>query len=63
MRQVGSAARSSGSRPTGETAGADDAARAAWIPADSYAALVAALNTQYGGTIFASHVDILRGSL
>ncbi|MET8049809.1 NUDIX domain-containing protein [Streptosporangium sp. NPDC005286] len=40
--------------------GADDAARAAWVRADSYTALTAYLATTYSGRVFAAHVDLLR---
>jgi 8-oxo-dGTP pyrophosphatase MutT (NUDIX family) len=40
--------------------GADDARRAEWVPAETYAHLVDALRELYGGTLFAAHVDMLR---
>ncbi|MFY1686556.1 NUDIX domain-containing protein [Plantactinospora sp. WMMB782] len=40
--------------------GADDARRAAWVPADSYADLVWYLTGEYGGQVFAAHVPLLR---
>jgi ADP-ribose pyrophosphatase len=43
-------------------AGADDAARAEWVRADSYDALTEHLAT-YGGRVFAAHVDMLRNAL
>lgn len=41
-------------------AGADDARRAAWLPATSYQTLTAALTATYGGAVFAAHVDMVR---
>lgn len=41
-------------------AGGDDARRAAWLPADTFDALVAALSDQVGGPLFAAHEDLLR---
>lgn len=43
--------------------GNDDAARAKWVLADTYDALVAYLADKYGGRVFAAHVDMLRGAL
>ena len=43
--------------------GADDAARAEWVRADSVDALTAHLATTYGGTVFAAHADMLRAAL
>lgn len=43
-------------------AGGDDAARAAWVLADTYADLVARLAAM-GGQVFASHRDMLREAL
>ncbi|MEO3807880.1 RNase adapter RapZ [Sphaerisporangium sp. B11E5] len=45
--------------------GADDAARAAWVRADSYAGLERHLTDVYGnaGAVFAAHVDLLRDVL
>ncbi|MEV4376967.1 RNase adapter RapZ [Streptosporangium sp. NPDC049644] len=43
--------------------GADDAARAAWVRANSYAALAAYLEATYGGRVFAAHEDLLRDVL
>lgn len=43
-----------------ELEAADDARRAEWIPADTYAHLVDALARDYGGQVFAAHVDMLR---
>ncbi|MGW4802372.1 NUDIX domain-containing protein, partial [Nonomuraea sp. NPDC004297] len=40
-------------------AGADDARRAEWVPADSYDGLVTALQETYGGSVFAAHVSML----
>ncbi|MDG9679030.1 NUDIX domain-containing protein [Micromonospora sp. DH14] len=40
--------------------GADDARRAEWVPADSYAGLFAHLAATYGGEVFAAHRAILR---
>lgn len=40
-------------------AGRDDAARAEWVPAETYAHLVDALAGRYGGTVFAAHVPML----
>lgn len=42
-----------------DVTGQDDAADAAWFPADSYAELVDAVEAR-GGQIFAAHVDLLR---
>ncbi len=44
-------------------AGADDAARAAWVRADSYATLVADLADTYQGRVFAAHQAILADLL
>lgn len=44
-------------------AGDDDAARAAWIPADSYEGLVRYLADRYGGQVFPAHVAMLREAL
>lgn len=43
--------------------GADDAARAAWIPADDYSGLVAHLTAAYRGEVFAAHRDLLADLL
>ncbi|WP_068920888.1 RapZ C-terminal domain-containing protein [Planobispora rosea] len=43
--------------------GADDAARAAWVRADSYAVLAADLKALYGGTVFTAHTALLRDVL
>jgi ADP-ribose pyrophosphatase YjhB (NUDIX family) len=43
-----------------EVAGADDARRAEWVPADTYGLLVLALADLYGGKVFAAHEDMLR---
>lgn len=43
--------------------GADDAARAVWVRADSYAALVDYLAVMYGGRVFAAHVAMLQDLL
>lgn len=43
--------------------GADDARRAEWVPAGSYDELTDALDKLYGGTVFRSHVDLLREAL
>lgn len=40
-------------------AGADDARRAEWVRADSYAALVAYLSSTYRGQVFAAHEELL----
>ena len=40
-------------------AGADDARRAEWVPAETYAHLADALAERYGGTVFAAHVPML----
>jgi ADP-ribose pyrophosphatase len=40
--------------------GGDDASRAAWITADSYAFTETALRIDYGGTVFAAHAGMLR---
>jgi len=39
--------------------GADDARRAAWIPADTYAGLAAHLASAYRGQVFAAHQPML----
>ncbi|MER6830942.1 NUDIX domain-containing protein [Streptosporangium sp. NPDC000563] len=39
--------------------GADDARRAAWVRADTYPALVADLETTFGGVVFAAHQPML----
>lgn len=44
-------------------AGADDAARAAWVLADDHDALVAFLAEVYGGVVFAAHRDLLADAL
>lgn len=44
-------------------AGADDAAQAAWVRADTYPTLTAHLAEVHGGRVFAAHVDMLRGAL
>lgn len=44
-------------------AGADDARRAEWVPADSYAVLVAWLREVYGGRVFAAHEAMLADLL
>ncbi|REF00329.1 NUDIX domain-containing protein [Thermomonospora umbrina] len=41
-------------------AAGDDAARAAWIPADDYPTLASHLADTFGGRVFAAHVDMLR---
>ncbi|MFG1997704.1 NUDIX domain-containing protein [Spirillospora sp. NPDC048911] len=46
-----------------DVTGADDAARAAWIRADSYDTLTARLTETYGGAVFAAHVGMLRTAL
>lgn len=43
--------------------GADDARRAAWVPADGYPDLVQALRDVYDGQVFPAHVDLLRDAL
>ena len=43
--------------------GRDDAERAAWIPAGSYAQLVDDLAEAYEGRVFAAHVEMLREHL
>jgi ADP-ribose pyrophosphatase len=42
-----------------DLAGADDALRAAWMPADSYDGLVAYLADTYQGVVFPAHRDLL----
>lgn len=42
-----------------DVAGGDDARRAEWIPADTYACLTDALARDYGGQVFAAHVAML----
>lgn len=52
-----------GSLPSGDwpqPVGGDDAARAAWILADSYAALEGFLASEYQGRVFAAHQPMLR---
>lgn len=44
-------------------AGADDARRAEWIRADSYASLTATLAELFGGRVFAAHEAMLRDLL
>ncbi|WP_063843009.1 NUDIX domain-containing protein [Sphaerimonospora mesophila] len=44
-------------------AGADDAKRAAWITADTYAVLLADLATSFGGEVFAAHRAMLADLL
>jgi ADP-ribose diphosphatase len=39
---------------------ADDARRAAWIPAGSYRGLATSLRRRYGGRVFAAHAGMLR---
>lgn len=46
-----------------DVTGADDAKRAAWIPAADYDDLAAALGDVYGGAVFAAHIDLLREHL
>lgn len=46
-----------------EVQGGDDARRAAWILADTYADLVTTLADDYDGTVFAAHVDLLTTAL
>jgi ADP-ribose pyrophosphatase len=43
--------------------GGDDARRAEWIPAETYAWLCDALTETYGGAVFAAHVAMLRDFL
>ena len=43
--------------------GDDDARRAMWVRADSYADLVGWLRREYGGEVFAAHVRMLRDLL
>lgn len=43
--------------------GADDARRAEWVRADSYAVLVAYLRTTYRGRVFRAHEGMLRDLL
>jgi 8-oxo-dGTP pyrophosphatase MutT (NUDIX family) len=43
--------------------GADDAARAAWVRADSYADLTGHLHAVYGGEVFAAHRQMLTDAL
>jgi ADP-ribose pyrophosphatase YjhB (NUDIX family) len=43
--------------------GADDAARAEWVRADSYAVMVASLEETYGGRVFAAHEAMLSDLL
>ena len=45
---------------TGYLAAGDDAARAAWVFADSYDALVGDLAARFGGGVFTAHVAMLR---
>ncbi|MFF5265317.1 NUDIX domain-containing protein [Actinomadura viridis] len=44
-------------------AGADDAARAEWVLANDYQALVEDLAATYGGRVFGAHVEMLREAL
>lgn len=46
-----------------DVSGGDDARRAAWIPADTYTQLTAALDGCYSGQVFAAHVPMLRDFL
>jgi ADP-ribose pyrophosphatase len=46
------------SRPAVE--GRDDARRAVWVPADSYAKVTAYLANVFDGHVFTAHVDLLR---
>lgn len=39
--------------------GGDDAARAEWVPAETYAHLAGELAARHGGTVFAAHVPML----
>ena len=43
--------------------GADDARRAEWVRADSYAVLAASLWERYGGRVFAAHKEMLHDLL
>jgi ADP-ribose pyrophosphatase len=43
--------------------GADDAARAEWVRADSYGTLVDHLSGTYGGRVFTAHCDMLANAL
>ncbi len=43
-----------------EVKGADDARRAAWVPADTYAALTSHLAETYDGQVFPAHAGILK---
>ncbi|MER5420293.1 NUDIX domain-containing protein [Streptosporangium roseum] len=43
--------------------GADDARRAAWVPADSYAVLVEHLTEEHGGRVFRAHQALLADLL
>lgn len=44
-------------------AGDDDAARAEWVRADTYAQLVDELHTRFNGTVFAAHRQMLAEAL
>lgn len=46
-----------------DVVGGDDAARAAWIRADTYEMLATVLADVYNGQVFAAHVDMLQHSL
>ncbi|GGM22786.1 hypothetical protein GCM10007977_024980 [Dactylosporangium sucinum] len=46
-----------------EVVGADDAARAAWVLADTYLILAEYLATAYGATVFPAHVGMLDEAL
>lgn len=46
-----------------DVTGADDAKRAAWVPAADYDDLAAALADVYDGAVFAAHVDLLAAEL
>lgn len=43
--------------------GADDALRAAWLPAETYSGLVYELERSRKGVVFPAHVDLLRAGL
>lgn len=46
-----------------EVKGADDARRAAWLPASSYEVLTMHLAQSYGGRVFPAHVAMLQDAL
>ncbi|MFI7217888.1 NUDIX domain-containing protein [Micromonospora maritima] len=49
--------------PLPDVTGADDARRAAWVPAVDYGCVVRHLSDAYGGEVFAAHRDLLADIL